>query len=124
MLCALPDAAERGALVRAALAGLPSALDADDTLLLAGSATDGWSGAELRALLAEVAMGPVREAVAGWRWREARPAGGGDAAMKRWCAAAAAFDGDAEGLVRLCVVGGSSIEGDCDDAVCVDVALA
>ena len=62
--CPLPAPVERARLVATLLSGIPSEVSEADIAFLCGEATEGWNGADLRALLADAAMAPVREALA------------------------------------------------------------
>jgi len=64
--CPLPGPKERLSLAHAALAGLESEIPVQDLQWASEEATSGWSASDLRNLYAEVAMGPVREAVTEW----------------------------------------------------------
>jgi spastin len=62
--CPLPGPEDRARLIAKLLALVPHAVADDDIAALAGAPTAGWNGADIRALLADAAMAPVREALA------------------------------------------------------------
>jgi SpoVK/Ycf46/Vps4 family AAA+-type ATPase len=62
--CPLPGPEDRARLITKLLALVSHVVAADDIAALAGAPTAGWNGADIRALLADAAMAPVREALA------------------------------------------------------------